>query len=368
MVVTLEEQPSGSLLFGLGYSQVQGLIASVSVSQNNFLGTGDRIAATVQRSKYLQRYDLSYTQPYLNESGVSLGYNLSYRELDQGQANIANYLTNTSAFSTFFGVPISETDGVQLQLGINQTEIRTIPGFTPQNIVDFIIALDRRTIHTWNATASYSHDTRNKYFTPTRGGLQSLSAEVALPGSTLEYFKLYYSGAHYFPLSDNLTFLLSGNLGYGDSYKETRGRIDPDDNTRRVVLEGLPFFENFFAGGVRDVRGFEDNTLGPCVQSLGSSFCQPLGGAFKVLGSAELILPTPFAKGSDSVRISAFIDVGNVYKTFNDFDAGELRSSAGLSLQWQAPVGPIIVNVARPLRKKDGDRTETVQFTFGQQF
>ncbi|MEO8673071.1 MAG: outer membrane protein assembly factor BamA [Tahibacter sp.] len=369
MVVTVEEQPSGSLLFGLGYSQVQGLIASVSVSQNNFLGTGDRITTTVQRSSYLKRYDIGYAQPYLTDSGISVGYNLSYRELDQGQANIANYLTNTASFSTFFGVPISEADSVQLQLGVSKTEIQTIPGLSPVSIIDFITDLDHKTIHTWNMTASWAHDTRNKYFTPTRGGLQSLSAEVALPGSTLEYYKLYYQGAHYFPLSDSFTFLLSGNLGYGNSYRDAIGRFNPNSTEKiRLRLSGLPFFENFYAGGVRDVRGFEDNTLGPYASTIGSTYRQPLGGGFKVLGSAELILPTPFSKDNDSVRISAFLDVGNVYKTFADFDAGELRASTGLALQWQAPVGPITINLARPIRKKEGDRTESIQFSFGQQF
>ena len=373
MNVTVEEQPSGSLLFGLGYSQVQGIIASISVSQNNFLGTGDRISTTVQRSGYLKRYDVSYAQPYLTDSAVSLGYNLSVRNINNSEQNIADYSTDTEAFSTFVGVPIGESDGIQFQFGLNKTKVSTSPSFTPGPIIEYITDLDHATIHTWNLTASWAHDTRNKYYTPTRGGLQSVSAEIALPGSTIEYYKIYYQGAHYFPLTDKLTFLLSGNLGYGDTYKDAIGRIDPDApvKNQRARLSGLPFFENFYAGGVRDVRGFEDNTLGPCVRYNPAdlkSYCQPLGGGFKILGTAELILPTPFAKDSDSVRISAFVDVGNVYKTYNDFDAGELRASTGLALQWQAPVGPITVNLARPIRKKEGDRTETIQFSFGTQF
>jgi len=174
---------------------------------------------------------------------------------------------------------------------------------------------------------------------------------------------------HYFPISEGYTFMLSGNLGYGDSYKDATGRLDPVTG-QRAKLGGLPFFENFYAGGVRDVRGFEDNTLGPYESSvLNPSYRQPIGGAFKVLGTAELILPVPFVKeNNDSVRLALFTDIGNVYKSYSDFDAGELRSSFGLSFQWQAPVGPIMINLARPLRKKPGDRTETIQFTFGPQF
>ena len=111
-----------------------------------------------------------------------------------------------------------ESDTVQLQLGINQTKLTTFVGSTPQRIIDYLNQLDHNTFHTWNAQASWSHDTRNKYFTPTHGGLDQLTAEVALPGSTVEYFKLYYQSAHYIPLTDKFTLLLAGNLGYGDYY------------------------------------------------------------------------------------------------------------------------------------------------------
>ncbi|MEP6881660.1 MAG: outer membrane protein assembly factor BamA, partial [Dokdonella sp.] len=98
--IALEEQPSGSFTFGVGYSQVQGLITSIALQQNNFFGTGDRIGVTLQRSAYLKTYSLSYFEPYLTDSGIGLGYDISHRELDSGQANIANYLTNSDNFST----------------------------------------------------------------------------------------------------------------------------------------------------------------------------------------------------------------------------------------------------------------------------
>ena len=97
--------------------------------------------------------------------------------------------------------------------------------------------------------------------------------------------------------------------------------------------------------------------------------CQPLGGSFLTVGAFEWIFPTPFVKrGDDSTQFSAFVDVGNVFADYDDFDTGELRASAGLSFKWQAPVGPIIVNLATPLISEDGDRTETLQFAFGSAF
>ena len=137
---------------------------------------------------------------------------------------------------------------------------------------------------------------------------------------------------------------------------------------------------------MRDVRGFQDNTLGPRLCDGGSttfapdskgkcqggyySYGQPVGGAFKVLGTAQVFLPLPFLKDVNTARVSWFVDVGNVYKNYAAFDASELRASTGLSLQWQAPIGPLIINFAVPFRKKDADSrfVERIQFTFGNQF
>ena len=122
----------------------------------------------------------------------------------------------------------------------------------------------------------------------------------------------------------------------------------------------MPFFENFFAGGVRSVRGFEDNTLGP-VDSDGD----PIGGAFLVVFNAEVYFPVPFADDAKGVRLSTFLDVGNVYKDYNDFDAGDLRYSVGLAGLWLSPLGPISVSLGFPLNEKSGDKVQNFQFTVG---
>ncbi len=355
VTVTVEETSSGSFTFGLGYSAVQKIVASVSVQENNLFGTGDRVQATVQHSAFLDRYDLAYVNPYLTDDGISLGYNLSYRKLNQQQQNTANYFSNTGEISTTLGIPITETDTVSLQLGISKTQILTVPGGTPQSIIDFINQVGHETFHAWSTQIGWAHDTRNKYFNPTHGSLQQLSAELALPGSTLEYYRLIYKYAQYLPVTQNLTFLGTTTIGYGDAY----GSKTPS----------LPFYQNFYAGGVNDVRGFRDNTLGPFATSLAQPDArQPLGGAFKTVATTELIFPTPFVKDENATRLSAFIDVGNVYKDINSFSANELRASAGISFRWQAPVGPIVINLSKPIRKQAGDQTEVLQFTFGNQF
>ena len=174
-----------------------------------------------------------------------------------------------------------------------------------------------------------------------------------------------------------MAFSVRGDLGYGDAYDNWDDELDieeieperlPGARTNCQVDEivtvdrGLPFYEHFFGGGVRDIRGFNDNTLGPK-----DAFCRAVGGDFKVSGGVELAFPLPFGD-IQGTRLAWFVDVGNVYKDFDSFDADLLRASTGLSLTWQAPVGPIIINVATPLRKRDGDDTQVLQFAFGTTF
>jgi len=410
--ITVEEASAGSFTFGLGYSQVEKLIASVSVSENNFLGTGDAASVTAQKSYYLTRYDLNYYQPYLTPDGIGLGYDLNYSKLDQGQANIASYFNDTASFATFLGIPVTENDSVRLSMGLSKTKIRTftptaspiydpisgLPAvdangnviyvtdengnivfsrsyFSPQPIVDYINNIGHDTFHTLSVTAGWTHDTRNKFFNPTHGSLQQFSAELALPGSTVPYYILSYKYLQYLPISDSFTFLGSATVGYGNSYTSIKSVLPPTDPTYIADLKGLPFFKNFYAGGISDVRNFRDNTLGPytlypgCTTISQADYCrQPLGGSFKTVGSAELILPMPFIKDDSSTRLSWFVDAGNVFANYNAFSLDEIRVSTGLSLHWQAPVGPIVINLGRPIRKKPGDISETLQFNFGTTF
>jgi outer membrane protein insertion porin family len=415
--ITVEETSAGSFTFGIGYSQVEKLIASISVSENNFLGTGDQASATISKSYYLTSYAMSYFQPYLTPDGIGLGYTASYSKLDQAQANIANYLNNTAAFSTILALPLN------LNLGISKTKIITyslipVPEldssgnvvldsngnpvyvtdangnlvyqrsyYSPAPIVDYINNLGHDTFHQWSITASWAHDTRNRYFNPTHGSLQQFSAEFSLPGSTAQFYKLIYKYAQYLPVTDSLTFEGSATVGYGNSYGSIKSVLPPTNPNYIADLQGLPFFENFYAGGISDVRNFRDNTLGPYTLSPGcfsvsqADYCrQPLGGNLKTVASAELIFPTPFVKDDTATRLSWYVDAGNVFNTSttylpsaNVYDAGsfalsQIRVSTGISLHWQAPVGPIVINLGKPIIKKPGDISEVLQFNFGTTF
>lgn len=391
----VEEQSAGSLQFGVGYSQYSGIILSGSVTQNNFLGTGDSFSIGAQRSSYQTSVNANYYNPYLTDNGVGIGYNVGYSKTDYGNTDFANYSSSSKSFSSYLGIPVTDFDSVRVGLGMSSNKINTIQGFTPQTLVDYQNALGNKTIHEWNATLGWNHDTRNGYWAPTRGGLISAQLNTSLPGSTVQYYKLDLSANHYWPIGKGFVLYMNGVVGYGDTYgNQTYGGsygLNPDGSVayQEGGKVGFPFWQNYYSGGVRDVRGFQDNTLGPRVCSgvdqngapiqpndrgrcVGSyyNYAQPIGGAFKVLGTTELYLPLPFLKDINTARVSLFMDVGNAYRDYQSFDASALRASAGISLHWQAPIGPLIINFAVPFRDKpeDGHYEERIQFTFGSQF
>ncbi len=355
--VKVEEKSSGSLQFGIGYSQYSGAILSASVSQNNFLGSGDKFSVAVQKSSYYSQIQFGYVNPYLTDDGVSIGYNASYSKLDFGNTNFANYTNSTRTFGTTIGFPISEVDRVSAGLSLSSNKVNLYPGYSPSELVDYQNQIGHKTVHSWSTTLGYDRDTRNYYWAPTRGGVESLSISAALPGSTVQYWKAFYHGNHYWPVGGGFVLLLDGEVGYGKTYGKDK-------------QYALPFWENFYAGGVRDVRGYQDNTLGPRAYVPYYGIAQPIGGAFKVKGTAQVYLPIPALRDVSTARVAAFVDMGNVYKNYNTFKAQELRGSYGLSLQWQAPIGPLVISYAIPFHARYQDRRyeERLQFTFGNQF
>jgi outer membrane protein insertion porin family len=230
--VKVEEQSAGAFQFGFGYSALEGLLTSVSVTERNFLGTGNSISATVQNNSVYKRFDFNYFNPYLTDDGISAGYNFYYRELDQGEANVANYTTDSVGGSFSSSLPLTETTTLSATLGIDKTKIQTFPGITPDSIIDFINDAGHETFHSWRLSLGWAADTRNKYFAPTRGSYVRIAGDIVLPGSTEEYYKFYAQALHYFPFTENLTFMVSGDLGYGDGYGESKSCRSTSTSTR----------------------------------------------------------------------------------------------------------------------------------------
>ena len=346
---TVEERPSGNLSLGLGFSQTGGLVFQTSVTQDNFLGSGKRISFSFNNSEINRRFGFSYTNPYYTDDGVSRSLSAFYQETDSFDANITVFDNTIWGGTVGFSIPITEYNTFHTQLGYENTDISVGIG-SAQEVVDFITENgDQYNILRWSNSLSF--DTRNRTVLPDKGALHRITAEIALPtlGDSLEYYKISYKTQWYTPIFEDYIFSLKGNIGYGDSYGDTKG--------------GLPFFENFYAGGPKSVRGYEENTLGP-EDSLG----RPLGGNLRLVAGAEVILPVPFFKDVKSVRIAGFFDAGNVYGNDEDFDASELRYSVGLSGIWVSPFGLVSASIAQPIADQAGDDIQNFQFTFGTSF
>ena len=448
---TVEEQSFGSIGGSLGYSQWAGLIVGLNLQQNNFMGTGRQVGLNLNSSAYQSLASINYSNPYFTEDGVSRGFSLFYRKTDLSEINVASYTTDTVGAQMTFGYPISETQRLGFNVGITDTEItsgryavqeirtspRLIPGVDqyyvstrqPNGLYDgpeelFPIAdlpdeafattssdgfLDQNgdAFTNWSITGSWLQSTLNRGQLATRGVSNSLSAQVSMPGSDLEFFKVNYRGEMYIPIYREFTFHLRGEVGYGDGYGETTE---------------LPFYEHFFSGGFGSVRGFETNTLGPrstppvlyqtgfaatgvddegLATEIGGPDGQgfgyivnpetgkietqqvflgrradPFGGNVVIEGSAEILFPMPFVKDRRSIRSALFFDVGNVFNTncrqnqINCFgiDADELRYSVGIGVTWLSGFGPLTFALARPLNASETDRREVFQFTLGRGF
>lgn len=346
----VSERPSGNFLASVGYSQSGGIILSGSINQDNFLGSGKRVGISANNSDVNTGFSLSYHNPYYSVDGVSRGFSLSSQKTNAAAANLANYLTDVDQLSTTYGVPINENDRINFSLSYANTNLTVIDqAFDPATTFTDQFGTS---FYSLTFGVGWSHDTRNRAIFPTRGILHNLSAEVALPGLDLEFYKLSYKQRRYIPLSKKLTLLMRGEIAYGNGYGKN---------------ESLPFFENFYAGGVRSVRGYRDNSLGPKfrrpnnVGDIGRS----IGGNLKTVGAFELLFPPPFAEGSKGVRMSVFFDAGYVFDGVESFDIGTLRGSTGLSLSWFSPVGPLIFSYAIPVNDRNEDEIRNFQFSLG---
>ena len=448
---TVEEQSFGSIGGSLGYSQWAGLIIGLNLEQNNFMGTGRQVGLNLNSSRYQSLASINYSNPYFTEDGVSRGFSVFYRKTDLSEINVASYSTDTVGAQMTFGYPISETQRLGFNVGITDTEItsgryavqeirtspRLIPGVDQYYVstrqanglydgaeslfpvtdlpeeafanlsFDGFLDLNGSAFTNWSITGSWLQSTLNRGQLATRGISNSVSAQVTLPGSDLEFFKVNYRGEMYIPIYRDFTFHLRGEIGFGDGYGKTTE---------------LPFYEHFFSGGFGSVRGFETNTLGPrstppilyqtglaatAVNDEGlpteiggpdgqgfgyivnpvtgkietqqvflGRRADPFGGNVVFEGSAEILFPMPFVKDRRSIRSAFFVDVGNVFNTncrqnqINCFgiDADELRYSVGIGVTWLSGFGPLTFALARPLNASETDRREVFQFTLGRGF
>ncbi len=443
--VNVEEQHSGTSTLAVGFSQSGGVTFQAGLSQTNFLGTGNSVSVDLSRSETQDYYNLSVTDPYFTIDGVRRGYNMYYRKTKlNDDYNVNNYVTDSFGGGINFGYPIDENQSISAGLNIDQTEVTTGP-YVSTYVRDYLLKnggkakgqgqycstdklMSQREIEkardgvnyvepnpipagyddslcvsstnadvgftsfddefsgdflTYNLNLGWSYNTLNRPVFPTSGMSHRINAEVALPGSDVEYQKLTYDAQAFFPLGKDFVLRGYGKLGYGND---------------------LPFFKNFYAGGFGSVRGYDNSTLGPKYPGVTYNEShkkdydpEEVGGNALIQFGAELALPLPFkgdwtrqvrpvlfAEGAQVFDTQCDIPSGKLYLSggVNDqgvdakkycednfgFDMNNIRYSVGAGFTWITMIGPLSLSYAFPLNDKAGDQTKEIQFEIGRTF
>lgn len=417
--VNVEEQHSGTSTLAVGFSQSGGVTFQAGLSQTNFLGTGNAVSIDLSRSETQDYYNLSVTDPYFTIDGVRRGYNMYYRKtkLDDNY-NVNNYVTDSFGGGINFGYPIDENQSISAGLNIDQTEVTTGPyvstyvadylerhggketksdEYCPDDLVPIkdangdVVGYEpcanpipygkefKGDFLTYNLNLGWSYNTLNRPIFPTNGMSHRVNAEIALPGSDVEFQKVTYDAQAYMPLGHDFVLRGYGKLGFGND---------------------LPFYKNFYAGGYGSVRGYDNSTLGPKYPGVYFSDTsqtdrspEEVGGNALVQFGTELALPVPFkgdwtrqvrpvifAEGAQVFDTQCNVSDSNIFvngasvnakqycKDNYGFDFGEMRYSVGVGFTWITMIGPLSLSYAYPLNDKQGDDTKNIQFEIGRTF
>lgn len=412
---TIKEQPSGSFNAGVSYGSFQGLSFQVGVEQNNFMGSGNAAGINLSTSKYQKGLTLSYTDPYFTLDGVSLGGQIFYSDVDYTSlsSNLEAYNQQRYGIGASIGYPINEFNRLNFGANVSVSKIKSIQEYDQLRHFRAVLLDAQNPDGGYNFTnfelsAGWMHSTLNRGLFPTAGRMVSLGLRATTPNSDLQYYKTNFEAQQYIPLSQDhqWSFRTKLELGYGNGY----GDKDGYDYT-------LPFTENFYGGG-NNIRGFENRIIGPRAIfrrassvpgvpdpiSGGINFpgdpendvynvsTRSIGGNALAMLTLELITPTPFLKeeSRNSVRTSIFVDAGNVWDTEFDInryanlvqleqdnrepllidysDPSFIRASAGVSVQWISPMGPLTFSLAKIIKKYEGDLQENFSFNIGTTF
>ncbi|SQH75903.1 outer membrane protein assembly factor [Shewanella benthica] len=405
----VKEQPSGSFNAGVGYGTESGMSLQFGVQQSNFLGTGNQAGVSLNTNKYSKNVNLSFTDPYFTKDGVSLGSSVYWSEFDANEANLERYKNSSYGVALNSGFPINEYNRINGGIGYRHNTISEISAYE-QALRFYNIYRDDEdpnadlAFNNFEANLGWYRSTLNRGTFPSDGSSQRLSAKMTVPGSDLQYFKADFDTSFYFPLSRNHKWVLlaKARFGYGNGY----GKFNDNDQI-------LPFWENYYSGGSSSLRGFKSNSVGPrsfylsrdletCSPDASGDGCylpgdpnqiqvsdgRSIGGNAIATASFEVIVPTPFLDEaySNSVRTSFFFDAGNVWDTEFDYDsyrylpahefdkladysnASRIRASAGMSVQWLSPMGPMVFSLAWPVKEYEDDETEIFSFNIGKTF
>ncbi len=370
LVLNLEEQRTGSINFGAGFSSIDSLIGFVEMTQGNFdlfnwpsfTGGGEKLRLRLQVGLKRQDEVLSFVEPWFLDKRLSLGFDAFHH--------------SSSFLSTVFN---EQRTGISLRLEKALTEF--LRGQVEYSVQDIFLQVDKSASpelqtqegsHLRSSIAgTVTYDTRDSVFLTTRGNRTELRAEVAGGplGGDVSIYNLSVKSSLYFPFFEKQVLQLVGAAGVVDAFGSTR---DGGTNVDETILKNglpvesvhrrvdpVPIFDRYFLGGANTLRGFGYRKISPR-----DAYGEPIGGNTYVNGTAEYSFPI-----IERVRGAFFLDIGNVYQNAYDFNVSDLKSDAGIGIRLNLPIGPLRLDYGYPIMTdRESGKTGKIQFSVGYQF
>jgi len=342
---SVEETQTGSVSLSMSHSNNYGISFGAGIQEKNIFGSGNTLNAELKLSESFNKISFYFMNPNFNDKGHSVSIGAFKSEINDDDVAINSYEIDTLGFSTGYGVPLSDNTRINGDLVYSKNDIKCSSLFSSSGYESSQCAT--KSNDELKANVSWSKNTLNNYLYPTEGVNNSIEAGISLPLGDYRYINLNADHTSYAPINDTTTLKLTGsfNLSKGYSGKE------------------LPFYKRHFGGGSGSVRGFGNKTLGPLYPN-----GKAKGGEISILGSANLITPAFFFEDNDKMRMSAFIDTGNIYEKSSNIKLDNIRMSAGFGFAYLSPIGSIGAFISTPILKKDGDIIEDFGFSLGTGF
>jgi len=342
LFVVVEETKTGEISVGVSHSNESGAAFTAGISQKNFLGTGVELNAKLSNSAAVQDINLYVKDPYFKSNKVALSYGVFSRKTDGSNLSVSSYEIDSSGILFGYGFPLSGDSSFFSELKVSSSDVKcdaVLAAVEAQCNDNFSTDLPLK--------FSYTKDSTNDYVFPTEGSRTNLAFTLAIPGSDFKYWKSENSFKNYIPLTDKFTFKQSYSINLAGGYGG----------------QELPFFKRYLAGGASSLRGFDFNSIGPKYSDASST---PKGGDISIQGTYALSVPLNFSNvSSGNIRGITFIDYGTISESMSSIKFNEFRASSGLQLNWNSPIGPIGVYYAIPLKKVDGDETQSFSLKLG---
>lgn len=379
----VKELATGQASIQSGYSDVYGFLYGVNISEPNFMGTGKYVSIGFQNSQYQKNYSISYKNPYYTIQGLQRGFSIYYSRIKPDtKFNLASYLEDGYGANFTYGYPVSERNSITFGYGLGHITISHVDiSNAAPSVLAFLGTMNgmQNTSANYNQvkfTAGWFYNGLDCAIFPTKGLYTALDLEISVPifKSSLDYYLATYVAKYYQPLGHEFVLNVLATLGYGDGFNH----------------DWLPFFKNFFSGGIGSVPAFAPNSLGPKNRYPLSSDFGAIGGNLETIFGAHLILPQFIDR---KVRTAIVFDLGNVFQVplfpgditiparggtsdpkantqpqiiqDDKFSLRNLRPSLGLSVEWYTPFAPINFTLAFPLNRRVGDNFQAFQFSFG---